>query len=671
MRGFVKSGELSPAFDAQKSFSVSKSPCLTDAGFLTFTVWQAANYDGAEPLVWLAVFFRVCARMQLREVIFQGIWGYDKATRLSPEAEFTQLVLPRGVDAEKVQDLLISLFYPRNLSAQQQKSVQSADTATVVVVFSNAQGQRFRLIREGDRWALRLQREQSGGVFQDAARGVEEVERALRELLKLPEIGVFLALNLWRFEAPPPAAATPVVAKSQDPRVPELIGMYHQSLEVETIEDSIQSLEQHLEQAQRALGDYAEVADKLERAREKLAGMTLPDITSEELEVLEGQERQLDEYDQQIGRLLSEEDAERRQLSLNVPDKPYRTPLFLLGVAIGVTSIMVSVVFPHTLCVASMVNVLGAGMICWTLLAYFNDLGRASVHQVRLESIRRRLNQVREEQINFLEEIDHIMIHSGVSNLEELSAQIPRAAKLQSVIERLEAQFKQLQSNPQHRKGREEADKMQRELKALRARRADLPEYVMNSYQLENDLQSLGIEPTEIREMLVNHSANHSASGEGDVESGVEDPADALVQKDADWTAFQRLRHVAELAGLWSGGQLDGATQKMWAKICGHVVSERFSEVVLTNDGKLQIGGLTAEQMQMWSRTRSAEERAVILALALSMHINSDEARTGLLRSLWLSDLNQQLTAGHSEKFESVFRSASKKSQIVICKAER
>ncbi len=603
--------------------------------------------------------------MQLREVIFQGIWGYDKPTRLSPEAEFTQLVLPRNVDAEKVQDLLISMFYPRNLSAEQQKSVQSVDTATVVVVFANAQGQRFRLIREGDHWALRLQGEQTAGSFQDVARGVEDVERALKDLLQLPDISVFLALNMWRFEAPPATAARPVVTKNKDPRVPELIGMYHQAQEVENIEDSLQSLEQHLEQTQRALGDYADVGSKLERAREKMAGMKLPDITAEELAVLDTQERQLDEFDQQIGRLLSEEDAERRQITLNVPDKPYRTPLFLAGVLIGVSSVVVSVVFPQTLCVASMVNVVGAGMICWALLAYFNDLGRASVHQARVESIRRRLNQVREDQINFLEQIDHIMVHSGVSNVEELTTQLPRAAKLQSVIERLEAQFKQLQSNPQHRKGREDAERMQRELKVLRARRSELPEYVMNSYQLENDLQSLGVDPTELREMVT----LHVAKSEGVVESTATDSADVPVEKGADLTPFQRLRHVAELAGLWSGGQLDGATHKMWSKICGHVVSERFSEVVLTNAGELQIGGLTAEQMQMWSRTRSAEERAVVLALALSMHINSDTTKTGLLRSLWLSDLNQHVTAGHSEKFESVFRSASKKSQIVICKA--
>ncbi len=605
----------------------------------------------------------MCANMQLREVIFQGIWGYDKPTRLNPEAEFTLLDLPRGVDAEKVQDLLISMLYPRYMSAQQQKSVQSADEATIVVVLASPQGQRFRLIREGDRWALRLQREQNGGVFQDIARGVEDVERALKELLKLPENGVFLALNMWRFEEPP-AAAKPAATKD-DPRVPELIGMYRQALEVETIEDSIQSLELHLEQTQRALGDYAEVGDKLERARAKLASMTLPDITSEELEVLETQERQLDEFDQQIGRLLSEEDSERRQITLNVPDKPYRSPMFLLGVAVVVASIAVSVIFPPTLCVASMVNVIGAGMICWTLLAYFNDLGSASVHQVRLESIRRRLNQVREDQINFLEEIDHIMIHAGISDLEELSTKVPRAAKLQSVIERLEAQFKQLESNPQHKKGREKADKMQHELKSLHARRAELPEYVMNSYQLENDLQSLGADPAEIREKF----AKESTGADGSADVLVAEIEDAPVEKGAELTAFQRLRQVAELAGLWSGGQLDGATQKMWAKICGHVLSERFSEVVLTNNGVLEIGGLTADQMQMWSRTRSAEERVVILALALAMHVNSDPAKTGLLRSLWLSDLSQQLTAGHTEKFETVFRSASKKSQIVVCKA--
>lgn len=604
----------------------------------------------------------MCADMQLREVIFQGVLGYDKPVRLSLETELTQLALPRGVRAEQMQDVLLSLLYPRYLSAQQREVVSHDAAATIVLVLADARGDRYRLVREGDVWALRLQREQSGGAFQDVVRGAEAVEKALAELLKMPDIGVFLALNLWRFEEPP-AAVNRSLMRSRDPRVPELLAMYQQALEVESVEDSIQSLEQGVAQAQRALGEYAEVADKLERAREKMASMRLPDISQEELEVLRTKEAQLDEYDQQIGRLLSEEDAERRQIELNVPEKPYRSSLFLLGVAIGVTAIVVSVLFPQTLCMASMVNVLGAGMVCSALLAYFNELGRASVHQVRLESIRRRLNQVREEQIDFLERIDHILIHAGVRDPEELASQIPRKEKLQSVIERLEAQMKQLQSNPQYRKGREEAEQMQQQLKVLQKRRAELPDFVMNSYQLENDLQSLGVEPADIRVLLEELSGERAGQAEASMMGEASDSADEAK------TMFQRLREVAEQVGLWNGGQLDSVAHKMWARICGHVLSERFAEVSLASDGALRIGGLTAEQMQMWSRTRSAEERAVAVALALALHVNADEVRAGLLRLLWLRDPGQELTAGHAEKFESVFRSASKKSQIVICKA--
>ncbi|MBA2661685.1 MAG: hypothetical protein H0U74_05280 [Bradymonadaceae bacterium] len=588
--------------------------------------------------------------MLLREVIFQGVLGCATPVRLKPDSQVAQLTLPAGVSAEDVQDVIVSMFYPQQLNARQKAKVSADQPAKIAAIFEDDANGRFRVVRDGDANTLRLQREESG-TFKDLVRGPGEVHQQLTQRFKLPDYGIFLALNLWRFDESAPAPVADLSKFGSDPRIPDLIALYRQAVEVETIEDAVKSLEFEVEGAQKALGDFADVEQKLALAREKLAEIALPDLLPEEIELLRNKDEQLEEFDQQVGRLLAEEDAERRQIELLVPDKPYRNPIFWVGACMAVVAVGVSIASPESLCMASMANVIGAGVAAFVLLQYFNNLGRASVHQVRLESIKRRLNQVREEQIYFLEKIDHALIHAGVDDEQEIHKRVPKVARLREMIVRLEEQYNLLQSNPQHRKARAEADLMVRELKRLQKRRIELPSFVMSSYQLETDLESMGVDPNEVRD-------------------GVEEVAKELAQVvEEELTPFQRLRRVAEMTGLWSARGLEVTTQKMWAKICSHVLSERFADVSLSDDGQLHIGSLTAEQLEMWSRTRSSEVRAVIAALALAMQVNADSASAGLFRALWINDPVQELTPAHATKFESVFRSAAKKSQIVICKA--
>lgn len=583
--------------------------------------------------------------MLLRELIFQGVLGVKTPVRLRTDSDFSLVQLPEGLQAEDVQDIILSLLYPRKLNASQRAKVSGSGAIKILGVLETSKG-AIRISRTGDIKNICVQREKNGR-YEDLARGPADVQAFLEKHFHLPDMRICLALNMWRFDVD----LAPVKGEAEDfgddPRIPELIEMYRASLMIEQMEDRAKDLDAQIADGQKALGDSAELEEKLARAREKLASIALPDLSDEELQLLRGKETRLDEYDQQIRRLSHEEDSDRRQIDLCLPDKPYRQPLFWVGFVIAILVTTVSLVNHEEMRSVALINIFAFGILAWVLLQYLNNLGRASVYQVRLESIKRRLNQVREEQIIFLDEIEHVLIHAGVSNEDELAERLPMVERLQEVIAKLEAQAESLKSNPKYQSARGALDSLVAERKELKVKREELPAFVMNSFQLENDLKSLGVDPIAV---LNSSTRDEAKAGE---EAG-------------ELTPFQRLRRVAELSGLWLDDNLEQGTQKMWSKICGHVLNERFSKVGLTARGELEIGDLTEEQLELWVSTRSAEVRAVQAALALALKVN---ASVDALQSVWIGDPAQSFTPGHAAKFDPVFRSAAKKSHIVICKS--
>ncbi|MFU8802561.1 MAG: hypothetical protein ACNA8W_02015 [Bradymonadaceae bacterium] len=570
--------------------------------------------------------------------------GVTSPVRLRTDADFSQVQMPSGVEIEDVQDIILSLLYPRMLNAGQRAKVSGSRAIKIAGMLETSKG-HIRIMRGPDIKSISVQR-QKGGKYEDLATGPSDVQAFLEKHFHLPDMRVCLALNMWRFDVDAAPVQSGQEDYGDDPRIPELVEMYRTALTVETIEDRAKDLDGRILEGQRALGQSAELEEKLERAREKLAAIALPELAADEISLLKGKEARLDEFDQQIGRLIHEEDTERRQVDMLLPNKPYRQPVFLVGLGIALMVSTISIVSHEEMRSIALVNIFAVGLVAWVLLQYFNNLGRASVHQVRLESIKRRLNQLREEQVFFLEKIEHVLIHAGVSDEAELEKRVPMVDRLNEVIHKMEEQLDAVQSNAQYRQARDQLDTLIAERKELQAQREELPSFVMNSFQLENDLKSLDVDPVAVR----------NAGG----------TEDAGADEEQDTTAFQRLRRVAELAGLWQGSSLDLATQKMWSKICGHVLSDRFANVALTTGGELEVSDLTQEQLELWFSTRSSEVRAVQAALALAMKVNAEE---DALRSLWIGDPARALTPGHAAKFEPVFKSAAKKSHIVICKS--
>ncbi|QDG49981.1 hypothetical protein FIV42_04265 [Persicimonas caeni] len=549
--------------------------------------------------------------------------------------------LPSDLTTADVHALVIALLYPSRVPSPLDEQLKQDGTIKLAVVFEQ-DDKEYRVLRRGKPSSLRLQRKGEGG-YTGLAKGEDATVEALAGELGLPDFESFAALNLWRFdddELYDPANG----AAALDERGRELVEKYRTAVRVETLEDRIKNIEGKIAEQRKQLGTGAKIEEKLEQAKAKLEQLRLDDLSEEDLSLLSEKDERFEEFDHQLDRLIRQEEDERIDVERKLPDRPWKVPLFWAGLAIGVAALGVSVGMHDTLRQAAAVNVVGFGMVAWVLLKYFTDLERASVHQVRLESIKRRLNQVREEEVSFREQINHLLIHAGVENEEELFVRVEKTSKLEQIIEQLEAKATEARRDPTYKAAAATIAELEEELEDLEAERTLLPEFVMSTFQLENDLQSLGIEPAD------------ALSDDEDDEP-----------EEVPQTAFGRLKLAAERTGQWTASGLQSRTRKMWGKICGHVLGNRFKGVELSPEGDLRVRDLSDDKLEMWRRTRSSEERIVKAALALALHVNTADRSGGYFETIWVNDPRDDFGSNVSDAFDEVFESAAKKSHIVLC----
>ena len=584
--------------------------------------------------------------MRLRELIFQGVLGADRPCRLRPEGTLAQLELPQDVTVGDVHDLLVACLFPKHLTEDCRQRLQFGDSVKLAAVLETGDsGPVFRIIRRSAADSVRLQRKASGG-YEDLVSGASDVQSALRNKLKLPRLRVFFPLNLWRFsadEVPAPAAGAQY---GDDPQIPEVVDQYLTALEVESVEDELKSIEQNIEESEQALGEGRKLEKKIERAQEKLDDIDVDAVSEEDIEFLNNKEDRLDEFETEFDRLRSQEDEELEKIHDLLPGTPLRSPVFWAGIAVALVAIVASFIFHESYRILALGSIPGWAVAGFDLLHYYNNRGRASLRKVRLNSIRRRLNQVREQEILFRDRVEHMLMHAGVDDEMELLQRLPKARKLREAIEQLEDELRSIEGDPQYRKARSELDSLRARRRQLQERRQEMPDFVMNSFQLEQDLEELGVDPDEVRQK--------GRDGDGDT-----------VEFDSP---FKWLRAVAQWTDQWDGSGLVDSARSTWSKICGHVLGDRFDDVDLTADGGLEVGSLTDEQRELWQKTRTAEVQAVVAALALALHVDGrrrqPEQTPG---SVWIGPPEERMTSGHAENFKSVFRSAAKQSQIVIC----
>ncbi len=587
--------------------------------------------------------------MRLSECIFQGVAGIEDVTRLAPEGKVADLALPPGLKADVVQRLVVACLYPTVVDEAWRESLELDDSSKIAVVLQGGRS-TFRVLRRGDAESVRLQRHEEN-EFRDLVRGAAKVEGALREKLGMPSPEVFYPLGLWRFEADELPEPRPESRFGDNPQIPEVVEQFRLALEVEVVEDKIKGLESRIEDARKALGKASKLEAKLQEGREKLDGIAVNELDDEELELLESKDRRLDEFYKELDRYGEQEDRALDAVHAELPGKPWKGALFWAGVAMIILGLGASIALYDSHRWVALGAIPGFAFAGFEWLRYYHKMGQAGLHKVRLESIRRRINKIREEEIFFRERIDHLLFHAGVENESELQQRLPQAKKLRKIVGQIEDKLGELRQDPAYRKAREEIDRLRVEKRQLEARREEFPEFVMNSFRLEEDLESLGVDPDEVRQWAATHSGEDEGGG-----GWMEDP-------------FRWLHHAAKDNGQLQKGALRPSVQKMWSKVCGHLLNARFEKLHLTPNGELDVDALTQEQQELWASTRKAEVQTVARALALALQVDSQKRRKGPkgFSAVWMEAPSKTLPSAVAEGMRSVFQSAGRHAQIVIC----
>lgn len=575
--------------------------------------------------------------MQIHDIVFQGVFQCSSPTRFELGPDVSEVALPPGMAPEDLQELLIALFYPRWLRAGVVKRMFTGQDVKLAVTFTH-HDVSYRLLRRDDVGSVRLQVKEGSG-YRDVSAGAD-VEQAMQAKLGLPPYALFWSLNLWRVQESLPPEQPGFDLNTLDPQLRVLVEAYRIAIEAERVEDAYKGAKARVDEVRRKLGEGIKLEEKLVAAREKYTEISLDGLTADDMELLQTRTQRVEEMDHQITRLHRELGEAQKEVDELYPQRPWLNPVFWGGIAFGVIALIVSVAVTKLRPVA-MADTLGFGVAAYLMLQYFAGLEQANVQIARLESIKRRLSQARDEKTALNERYNQLLVHLSVEKPDMLQQRFEKSAKLAEMIQRMEEKLAEVQS-PEWHTLREELAGLEAELVGLEAAHQAQPDNVMGVYEMELDLKRLGVDPAKVRVKSADDAYNDGFGSD----------------------VFARILEIARRTDQATSAGLDAQALKMWRKICKHVLGERFQSVSLSG-GALQVEGLSDSQFDAWQRTKQREVNLVAKALLTALIVNTTE-RTNALETVLIPDPGLDATTEQRARLLEVFSSAAKRAQIVL-----
>lgn len=574
--------------------------------------------------------------MRLRELVFQGVLGRSEPVHLRTDSTVTRVELPAGVSVEATRELLGALLYPDHADTGNPDILEEGESPQLAVTFEH-DGRVYRLVRGADRGAARLQR-RAGDSFEDVAAGGSDVGRRLEGDFGRPSTLQYFALNCWEFDRARQGAGTGTVDLDDlEPRVREVAEQYRATLQIDEIESELKGIERELQQLQSTYGDGLKVEEKLEKAREKRASLEGPELEDEQIETLQNRDDRLEEYQEQLDRLSRDQEEAKQKAERLDPEAPWNDSSFLGAVGVGLLALAVSLYDPGRLRLLALVDVVAFGAATWTILEYLTAREKSQVHQARLETIRRRRSDVREEMVAFQERVEHLLVMADADDVDDILHRRQRLEKAERVVERLEEKAEEVRSNSDFDEARRRRKELRQRQRKLEAEREQLPDYARDLFQLENELQGLGVDPEVV-----------APPEEGGSE---------------DWTSIRTLVEVADELGLFEGG-LSQQVLTTWRKMVRHVLPGLDGEVDISSERRLAFQGTDLEPAS-WAEANRNEYRVVadMLAVALQM---AATARGTCIETVWIADPRRKWPGSVGDRVFKVVERAAEPSEFVL-----
>lgn len=585
--------------------------------------------------------------MRLKQLIFQGVLDQASPGRLQFAGGVDRVSLPDGISMGDARALLIQLLFPTaGTDTERQILQQSSNPKLALVVESGPEV--YRIVRGASPDSIRVQGRRADD-WHSVAEGASNATKFLEQQLGRPSIRIFRALNLWDFEGAARESAPVVDPEKIGPEAVEMVEEYRQTLELDEVEAELAEYEEKIQRLRDKYGEGLDVERRLEQARRQLERIDLSTVDEQDLETLEQKDERLSEYRDKLEQLERDEKQAREKVAHMEPEPPWRRQALWVGLGVGLLAVIASLA-SSSLRFVVLADAVGFGMVAWTLLRYLTDREQVNIHRVRVESVKRRSTEVRREMVEFQEKVDHILVHADAESEKELIDRYQKAKQLRQVVDDLEAKAEKLADNDKYQKARERLEELEKDYEELQARREELPDYGADLFRLENELQTLGVDPAAVERA-------HRGGGEADQEDDGETPP------------FVLLVELAEELGYWSGGALEEKPAKLWRKMTRHILGDEFKEVSVDPEEGLVVEGFDeGEELATWLVRHPDEARLLAGTLALALHLRSVN-RGRRVETVWLEDPEDRYPAALAEGFDDVIKGAAKRAHFALVKS--
>ncbi len=553
--------------------------------------------------------------MNLKDVIFQGVWGHDKAIRLTIENGVKTIETPPGLEAEQVVEVLVALLYPDSDDGRTPSWLAQAGADARLGLIVTHNGTTYRLLRAGSPGSLRLQKKR-GGSYELASKGLEAVTRSLDHDLVRPSLGGFLALNCWSFDLAARQLTMQVSESHQFSRQERrTLEAYRRAKRADELADELEELEGERDEIREEWGEVLDREERLQEAQRELQSLASDRLDEEQLDLLRHKDRRIERLERKLDDLEQREESTRQAVEQTNPMPPWRDAWFWGGIVGAMAAVGVGIWLEESHRWIMLLDAVGLGVALFVGLRYLTRLERQGVHQVRLKSTRRQTREARQELVDLQERLDHILTHASVDSEEALLEKNERAAVLDEQINQIEAELADTREQAAYQQAVQRLRSLDNEIEARSSELEDLRGATPPMFELENQLHDMGINPKAGLERL----EAHRSSSEG-----------------PETQHCDVLRRTCETLGLAEGGELKaGRLVAMWQKICGHVLGSPFDTVIMT-EGELAFEDAADGSFEDAAPRGSVERREVLSGLAFAAHALT-ASREGRIATMWIA----------------------------------
>jgi len=399
----------------------------------------------------------------------------------------------------------------------------------------------------------------------------------------------------------------------------EDVARLHEELEraraIEALDEKLQSVRTELDLALAEVDGFSDSDDELARVRQALEVTgAAGEVSDEDLRVLTNPEKQRNDMGRELTRVRT-----RHKKLLAKPSRVaplYLNPAFLggLGLSAGCT---LFAVFGGMRPIA-LGNVATLGCALFGVLQFLKDRDDVTNRGRKRIQLEYEMTELEEKQAAYeeaLNEAQNRLKVESAADIEELASQ---RGVLQAREAELLSERRELQQDPQYVQSSARRHRLQEQYDALQLERTGLGEIDVSSYQIEQELNALGV------------------SGQAEGPTARSKQRSTFDGFDSRVPTFQNpfpvLQEFAADYGLYAGGSLDPTVAQLWSKMISTLMPVDGAIPELSESGSFSyIPGELDSWTNMTHESRSLAVESFSLALALRVIGRAEDAPLPIL----------------------------------------